>query len=106
MDPETVQAVMDDHTTAPVDERVRATLVFLRKLTLEPESLDSDDIAPLRAAGLGDRAIEEAIYVAFAFNVLDRLADAFDFEVPEQAYHDKCGKFLRRLGYRRGSLPG
>ena len=38
-------------------------------------------------------------------NIMDRLADAFDFENPEGDYHIRCAKFLRRFGYRLGSLP-
>ena len=37
-------------------------LEFLEKLTMRPESVTSQDIAPLRAAGLSDSAISDAIY--------------------------------------------
>ena len=106
LDDETVAAVMQDYASAPIDERLRAMLGFLHKLTLEPESVSADDMAPLRAAGLSERAIEEAMLVAFCFNIMDRLADAFDFENPEgERYHLRCAQFLRRLGYGMASLP-
>ncbi len=50
-------------------------LGFLEKLTLDPEGLTADDIAPLREQGVSDEAIEDAIVVATAFNGMDRLAD-------------------------------
>ena len=50
---------------------------------------------------MGWKAIEEAVFVyCFVFNVMDRLADAFDFHVPS----DKVGRRLARItnviGYR------
>ncbi|MCG8419539.1 MAG: hypothetical protein MJE77_16535 [Proteobacteria bacterium] len=106
MDRELVSAIMEDYTRAPIDERLRAILGFLRKLTLEPESANADDIAALRSVGLSDRAIREAMHVCFAFNVMDRLADAFDYDVGDAKHHRRCAQMLRRLGYRIGSLPG
>ena len=106
LDRETVEAVMTDYASAPIDERLRAMLGFLHKLTLEPNAVTSQDVAVLRAAGLSDRAIEEAMYVCFAFNIMDRLADAFDFTIPDEKYHRRCAQFLRHFGYRMASLPG
>ena len=54
----------------------------MEKLTLSPEEVGPEDIRPLRAAGLNDRAIEEVLYVCFLYNMIDRMADAFDFYVP------------------------
>ncbi|MFZ0547791.1 MAG: hypothetical protein WAM60_20255 [Candidatus Promineifilaceae bacterium] len=97
-----VKAILEDWRTAPIDERLRAMLGFLEKVTLTPTEVTPEDIAPLRAVGLNDHAIEEALYVCFLFNMMDRFADAFDFEVPEQA----DGTFLYKMGYRTGSIPG
>jgi uncharacterized peroxidase-related enzyme len=97
-----VRAVLEDWRTAPVDERMRAMLGFLEKVTLDPAEVGPEDIAPLKTAGIADQAIEEALYVCFLFNLMDRLADAFDFTIPEVA----DGKFLYRMGYSSGSVPG
>jgi hypothetical protein len=35
-----------------------------------------------------------------AFNIIDRLADAFGFEIPSEEHMRKCAKFLLRIGYR------
>lgn len=69
--------MLADHTTAPIDERLRATLGFLRTMTVAPDELDADALAAVRAAGVGDAALRDAIYVAFAFNVITRIADSF-----------------------------
>jgi alkylhydroperoxidase family enzyme len=98
--------VLADYRKAPIDERLRATLAFLEKLTLAPGEVGPADVEPMRAAGLSDVAIEEAIYVAGMFNVMDRLADAFAFDVatPEEA--PRTAAILLRLGYKGGVLPG
>jgi alkylhydroperoxidase family enzyme len=105
-DKQWVVAVLSDWRTASVSEKLRAALGFLEKLTLAPESVGPADIAPLRAAGLNDRAIEEALYVCFLYSMIDRLADVFDFYVPTPEEFARHGRVLYRLGYWMGSVPG
>jgi alkylhydroperoxidase family enzyme len=105
-DEQWVAAVLRDWRSARVSEKLRAALGFLEKLTLAPERVRPADIEPLRAAGLNDRAIEEALYVCFLYNMIDRLADAFDFYVPTPEEFTRHGRVLYRLGYWMGSVPG
>ena len=101
-----MRAVLADPETAPIDERLRATLRFLRKLTLEPNAVGGDDVRALHAAGVEDAAIEEAAYVATMFNVIDRLADAFDFRPNDAAGLRWVARILLKVGYGAGSIPG
>ena len=96
----TVDAVLEDVTSAPIPASTRATLILLAKLTLSPEQVDAADIRGVRAAGASDRAILEAIYVCFLFNLIDRVADALDFEVPTPRDCDRSARILLRFGYR------
>ena len=57
-----VEAVLNDWRTAPVDAKLRATLGFLEKLTLNPGEVRPTDVEPMRAAGVSDAAIEDAIH--------------------------------------------
>jgi alkylhydroperoxidase family enzyme len=98
--------VLDDYRTAPIDARLRATLGFLEKLTLTPDEVGPDDIGPMRAAGVSDQAIEEAIYVAGLFNVIDRIADALGFEVAPPELGPRTAFILTKLGYGASVLPG
>jgi alkylhydroperoxidase family enzyme len=82
-----------------VDERTRAMLAFLEKMTLHPEDLSAADVRPLRAAGLSEAAIEDAIHACALFNVYDRLADSFEFAIPEQAGFEQGATRLLRSGY-------
>jgi len=94
-----VRAVVDDWHTAPLDAKLRATLGFLEKLTLRPNDVRPADIAPLRAAGLSDEAIEDAIHVCVLFNIYDRMADALGWWLPDQAGYDASGRNLMKRGY-------
>src|SRR5712672_3004696 len=64
-----VEAVLADWRTAPIEPKLRAMLGFLEKLTLEPAEVGPADVVPLRAAGLSDAAIEDAIHACVLFNV-------------------------------------
>lgn len=94
-----VQAVLDDWRTAPVDERLRAMLGFLEKLTLTPESVSAADVEPLREAGLSDAAIEDAIHVSTLFAVYTRLADTFEFDIPGPDGFAQGAVSLLKRGY-------
>jgi alkylhydroperoxidase family enzyme len=71
--------VLADWRTAPVDPGLRAMLGVLERVTLSPDEVGADDIAAVRAAGVSDAAIEDALAVCACFDVIDRLAEAFDF---------------------------
>lgn len=91
--------MLTDYRTAPISDKLKVTLAFLEKLTLRPEDVVPDDVAPLRAAGISDRAISDAIHVCAAFNAIDRIADAFAFAIPSPEAFDKAADFLLSKGY-------
>lgn len=94
-----VQSVLADWRSAPVTPRLRAMLGFLEKMTLTPESLTAADARALRAIGLSEAAIEDAIQVCTLFNVYDRLADAFDVEILDAAGFEQSATRLLKRGY-------
>ena len=79
---ETLDAVLDDWTTADVPARTQAALRMLECMTLRPLELDAAFIAELKAAGLDEPSIREAANVGFHYNLINRVADAFDFPIP------------------------
>jgi len=82
-----------------VDAKLRATLGFLEKLTLRPDEVRPADVAPLRAAGLSDEAIEDAIHVCALFNIYDRLADSMGWHLPDGDGYAASGRNLMKRGY-------
>jgi alkylhydroperoxidase family enzyme len=97
---DTVDAVLNNLERARIGEPLRATLRFLRKITREHENVTADDVRPLLSLGVTRDQIEEALDVAFAFNVITRLADTFNFEVGSRASFDAGAKMLLTRGYR------
>jgi alkylhydroperoxidase family enzyme len=57
-------------------------LGFIEKLTLCPEELTREDADDVRAAGVSDQAIVDAIHVAALFNMITRMADSLGWDVP------------------------
>ena len=94
-----VSATLADLEAAPLAEPLRATLRMLGKLTRENE-VDADEMRRVLAAGVSEQQIKDALAVAFAFNVTDRLADVFDFAVGDPAAINAGAKYLLARGYR------
>lgn len=74
-------------------------LGLLEKFTLDPDSLSARDVEGVLEAGVTRDAIVDAFYVAFLFNIYDRLADTLGWELPADQYYAKAGPFLLKRGY-------
>lgn len=99
MGDEITRAVLDDWRTAPIDKKLRAALNLIEKLTLTPDRIESADIGALRADGLSDEAIEDAIHVTVLFNIMDRIADSLGFEIPTAKGFARAADVLLKRGY-------
>ena len=58
-----------------------ALCAYAVKLTGTPSAMDEADVSSLRAVGLDDVAIHDAIQVIAYFNYINRVADAVDVEL-------------------------
>ena len=94
-----MKPILDDFRTAPIDEKLRAMLGLLETFTLRPEQLEASDVRVALDAGVTRDAIRDAYYVAFLFNVYDRLADTLGWELPAEPFYRKSGAFLLKKGY-------
>lgn len=95
-----MQAVLDNLETAPIAEPLRATLALLGKVTREPDAVTADDMRTVLALGVTRAQVEDALEVGFAFNVITRLADTFEFEVGSAASFDAGARMLLQRGYK------
>ena len=95
----TIQLVLDDYRTAPIDEKLRAMLGLLETFTLRPDEMSPSLVRQVLDAGVSRDAVRDAFYVAFLFNTYDRLADTLGWELPDQRYYGKAGRFLLKKGY-------
>jgi AhpD family alkylhydroperoxidase len=98
-DRERVTAVLVELDSAPIEEGLRATLGMLGKLTREG-TLSADDVRAVLSAGVSHQQIEDALAVGFAFNLTDRLANAFAFEVLDQEGFEAGANYLLKRGYK------
>ena len=75
-------------------------LGFLEKLTLHPEEIQSSDVLPLRTARISKQAIEDAVTICTLFNIIDRVADALNFNVPSADVFAHRAEVTAERGYR------
>jgi len=75
-----VHAIARDWQTAPLSAADRALCGFAAKLTREPRNMRPADLDTLRAHGLNDRAIHDAVQVVGYFDYINRVADALGVE--------------------------
>jgi AhpD family alkylhydroperoxidase len=94
-----VAGALTDLDTAPIDEPLRATLRMLGKLT-QQHSIDADDIRVVLDANVSTQQIKDALAVSLAFNITDRLANAFGFNVASPDAMKAGARFLLKRGYR------
>jgi alkylhydroperoxidase family enzyme len=57
-------------------------LGFIETMTLRPDELGPANADAVRAAGVSDEAIIDAIHVTALFNMIVRLADSLGWDVP------------------------
>lgn len=96
-----VEAVLEDWRTAPIEGKLQTTLGFLEKLTLNPEAVGPEDVQPMLDAGVSVEAIDDAIHISAFFNVVDRMADSLDFDIPSADHFANTGTYLLKNGYVR-----
>jgi uncharacterized peroxidase-related enzyme len=94
-----VAAALADLESAPVEERLRATLRMLGRLTRDGH-LSAEDVRAVLDTGVSRQQIEDALAVCYAFNVTNRLANAFGFEVLSQEGFQSGARYLLRRGYQ------
>ena len=96
-------AALDDWRRLDMSPALRATIELLERLTDAPDEVTKVEVDVVREAGVSDDAIADAIHVAFVFNLINRLANAFEFTFQNEEARKADAKVLNRTGYR---VPG
>jgi len=91
--------VLADHRSAPIEPGLRATLDLLQKVTLAPTEVTTADVEAVRATGVSDAAIEDALAVCACFNLIDRIADSLGFDLPPAEVHAGYAEQFLLEGY-------
>ena len=94
-----VTSTLADLESAPVGEGLRATLRMLGKLTRDGQ-LSAEDVRAVLETRVSRQQVEDTLAICYAFNVTNRLANAFGFEVMNPKGFQAGAKYLLRRGYR------
>ena len=57
------------------------------------------DVDAVRAAGVSDNGIEDALAVCFGFSLIDRIADSLGFDLPPAEVHAGYAEQFLLEGY-------
>lgn len=95
--PETIDALMQDLETAPVEAKLKPVLAYVRKLTLTPSRMTEGDANAVYAAGWSESALFDAIQVCGVFNLANRFVEGtgineyhMDPKAVDEAMLDEC----------------
>jgi uncharacterized peroxidase-related enzyme len=91
---------VDDDALRP---EVVAVLPLLEKVTTSPGTVTAEDVEPVRAAGVPDDAVVDALHVVLIFNTVNRLANALDWGWNSDRHVRVAAQAIHRLRYK---LPG
>jgi uncharacterized peroxidase-related enzyme len=94
-----VEKLVEDVATAPVDERSRALLVFVRKLAADPADMTQADADTVLDAGWSERALHDAIAITARAAFMQRLIQGHGFTPLSRAEAAKRASRRVEQGY-------
>jgi uncharacterized peroxidase-related enzyme len=104
IDPGLFARLMDDPETAPVADRLKPILRYVRKLTETPSRMTRADADAIYAAGWSDEAFVHAIAVCAYFNNMNRLLDGAGIVGSVEDYV-AAARMLASRGYNPSRNP-
>jgi uncharacterized peroxidase-related enzyme len=90
----------DEIGAAALRPELVAILPLVEKVTASPGSVTADDVAPVRAAGVPDDAVVDALHVVLIFNTVNRLANALGWGWNSDRHVRVAAQAIHRLRYK------
>lgn len=102
VEPSTIQAMIDNLETAPVDVKLKPLLAYSGKLTRTPARMTQADADAVYNAGWSEAALFDAVQVCGVFNLMNRILegtgiteyhldpDTVDDDILDRLRSDKC----------------
>jgi alkylhydroperoxidase family enzyme len=91
--------VLEDHRTAPIDDKRKALFTFVEKMNAASTSIGPADIQALERAGWTQEAIYDAITVCALFAFYNKWIDATGVQDMHGAGYAMTGERLAEAGY-------
>ena len=67
------EKLLDDPQSAPIDEKFKPLLAYVKKLTLAPSTMSQEDADAVFAAGWDEAALHFSVAICARFNLINRL---------------------------------
>ena len=97
---EVTPQIVEDAEHADFRPEAKAMIRLIEKVSQYPELVTKQDVDAVRAAGVSEAAIEDGLAICFAFNLINRLADAFEYDWDNERHRSQGARALVRFGYR------
>ncbi len=99
IDESVLDAILADLETAPVSDRLKPILAYVRKLTLTPAMVAPSDARAVYEAGWDERALFDVVSVCALFNMMNRIVlGAGILEDPRLKPSDEVQARRKRMG--------
>ena len=95
---------LDDWRTSDFSPRIKAVFALLEAVASRPEDTAKAEVDAARSEGISDESITEVLYLAFVFNLINRVADALGFSWASESELEKSARILNRIEYRLPSI--
>jgi len=99
----TVNSALSDIDETGLSEKLKATFVFLEKLTQHPGEISMEDVQIVLELGVTYKELEDAIAIASLFAITTRCANAFNFALLTKSDSEKAAKRMLVQGYVFGN---
>jgi uncharacterized peroxidase-related enzyme len=94
-----VDQLLAEFDTAPISAQLRALLVYVRKLMLNPTHMQQQDVDLVLASGCGEDALHDAISIAARAAFMQRLVSGYGFQPLSQEVAASHAKKRVQRGY-------
>jgi uncharacterized peroxidase-related enzyme len=95
---QTIDGLIRDLASAPIEDTLHPILAYVRKLTLTPSRMTQADADAVFAAGWDEAALHSAIAVCCLFNFMNRLVEGHGIEADASLFADR-GRRHVEMGY-------
>jgi uncharacterized peroxidase-related enzyme len=97
---EVTPQIVEDAEHADFRPEAKAMIRLIEKVSQYPDFVAKQDVDAVRAAGVSEAAMEDGLAICFAFNLINRLADAFEYDWDNERHRSQGARALVRFGYR------